>query len=65
MNRQTDRRRREHEFHAATHALDWRRAEHLAVAALQEGALDNAERDAWRERRDAARRGVARRAGSN
>ena len=65
MNRQTHRRWREHEFHAATHALDWRRAEQLAIAALQEGGLDNAERDAWRERRDAARRGIARRTGRN
>ena len=39
--------------HAATHALDWRHAEQLALMALQEGELTDAERDAWRERRPA------------
>ena len=61
MRDQVERWRREQNFHAATHALDWHRAEQLAVAALQEGELGAAERDAWRERRDAARRGIARR----
>ena len=36
MSRELDRQRREREFHGATHALDWRRAEQLAVAALQD-----------------------------
>ena len=61
MNNQVRRQRREQDFHSATHALDWHRAEQLALAALQEGELSAAERDAWRERRDAARRGIARR----
>ena len=55
-----DRWLRERDFHSATHALDWHRAEQLARAALQEGELSDAERDAWRERRDAARRGIDR-----
>ena len=37
MSRQLDGQRRERDFHAATHALDWHRAEQLAVAALQDG----------------------------
>ena len=61
MSRQLDRQRRERDFHAATHALDWHRAEQLAVAALQDRDLTDAERDVWRERRAAARRGIARR----
>ena len=60
MSDQVRRRRREQDFHSATHALDWHRAEQLALAALQEGELSDAERDAWRERRDVARRGIAR-----
>ena len=51
---------RERDFHAAANAGDWHRAERLALAALQEDALTDAERYAWRERRDAARRGIAR-----
>ena len=52
---------------SACAALDWHYAEQLALAALQEGDLQegdlsDAERDAWRERRDAARRGIALRA---
>ena len=47
---------------SACAALDWHYAEQLALAALQEGDLSDAERDAWRERRDAARRGIALRA---
>ena len=42
--------RRERDFHAATHALDWHRAEQLALAALQDRDLTDTERDAWRER---------------
>ena len=61
MSRQLDGQRRERDFHAATHALHWHRAEQLAVAALQDRDLTDAERDAWRERRAAARRGIARR----
>ena len=61
MSRQLDGQRRERDFHAATHALDWHRAEQLAVAALQDRDLTDTERDAWRERRAAARRGIARR----
>ena len=73
MSRQPDGQRRERDFHAqflqllkghdaaATHALHWHRAEQLAVAALQDRDLTDAERDAWRERRAAARRGIARR----
>ena len=61
MSRQLNGQRRERDFHAATHALDWHRAEQLAVAALQDRDLTDAERDAWRERRAAARRGIARR----
>ena len=56
MSHQLDGQRRERDFHAATHALDWHRAEQLTVAALQDRDLTDAERDAWRERRAAARR---------
>ena len=61
MSHQLDGQRRERDFHAATHALHWHRAEQLALAALQDRDLTDAERDAWRERRAAARRGIARR----
>ena len=63
MNDQiVDRGSREQDFHAATNALDWRYAEQLALAALRDGdRMSAAERDAWRERRDAARQGLARR----
>ena len=67
MSRQLDGQRRERNFHASTsarvtaHALDWHRAEQLAVAGLQDRDLTDTERDAWRERRAAARRGIARR----
>lgn len=47
---------RELDFHFATRTA----AEHLALAALQDRDLSDAERYAWRERRDAARRGLAR-----
>ena len=60
MSNQVRRRSREQDFHATTHVLDWHRAEQLALEALQEGELSDAERDAWRGRRDAARRGIAR-----
>lgn len=56
-----DRWRAELDFHAATNAGDWQRAEQLALAALQDGDLTEAERYAWRERCDVARRGIARR----
>ena len=47
---------------AAEHGLtDWHRTEQLAVAARQDRDLTDGERDAWRERRAAARRGIARR----
>ena len=47
-------------FHAAAHVGDWRRAELLARIALQDGhRFSDAERAAWRERRDTARRGAA------
>ena len=58
MSRQLDGQRRERDFHAATHALDWHRAEQLAVAALQDRDLTDAERDVWRERRAAAVEGL-------
>ena len=61
MQHQVSRWSREQDFHAATHALNWHYAEQLALAALQEGDLSDAERAAWRERRDAARQGIARR----
>ena len=61
MSRQLDPRRRDLDFHAAANVGDWLRAEHLALAALQDRDLSDVERDAWRERRDAARRGIARR----
>ena len=54
MSRQLDGQRRERDFHDAIHALDWPRAEQLALAALQEADLSEAERDAWRARRAAA-----------
>ena len=54
-----DRWRAELDFHAATNAGDWRRAEQLALVALQDGDLTEAERYAWRERCDVARRGIA------
>ena len=46
---------------AAPTPTRWHRAEQLALAALQDRDLSDAERYAWRERRDAARRGIARR----
>ena len=50
------------DFHDAAHTGDWRRAELLARIALQDGhRLSDAARAPWRERRDAARRGAARR----
>ena len=65
MSRQPDGQRRERDFHDAIHALDWHRGEQLALAALQEADLSDAERDAerdaWRVRRDAARPAIARR----
>ena len=61
MSDQVRHRRREQDFHSATHALDWHLAEQLARVALQEGELSAAERDAWLERRNAARRGIVRR----
>ena len=54
MSRQLDGRRRERDFHAATHALHWHRAEQLAVAALQDRDLTDAERDVWRGSRTTA-----------
>ena len=49
------------DFHAAANVGNWRRAELVARIALQDGhRLSDAERTAWRERRDAARRGAAR-----
>ena len=49
------------DFHAAANVGAWRRAELLARIALQDGhRLSAAERAAWRERRDAARRGTHR-----
>ena len=59
MSRQLDPWRRDLDFHAAN-AGDWRHAEQLALAVLQDRDLSDAERDAWREGRDAARRGIAR-----
>ena len=58
MNRQLDRscRQRELDFHVATNTLDWDRAEHLALEALQDRTLTAAERDAWRARLDVASR---------
>ena len=51
------------DYHSAAQASDWPRALLLARLALHDGArLTAAERAAWRERRDAARRGAARRA---
>lgn len=51
----------DHDFHAAANAGDWRRAELLARISLYDGhRLTAAARDAWRERRDCARRGAAR-----
>ena len=55
-----DPRQRELDFHAAATAGNWHRAEQLTLAALQDRDLSDAERYAWRERRDAARRGLAR-----
>ena len=50
------------DFHAAANAGNWRRAELLARLALLDGHhLSYHQRAVWRERRDAARRGVARR----
>ena len=60
MSRQLAPRRRDLDFHAAANAGDWHGAEHLALAALQDRDLSDAERYAWRERRAAARRGLAR-----
>ena len=59
MSRELDRQRREREFHGATHALDWRRAEQLAVAALQDRDRPRPNGNAWRKRRDVAHRGIA------
>ena len=61
MRDQVDRWHRERDYHDVTHAGDWHRAEQLMVTALQDGELTDAERDAWHERRDSARRGTARR----
>ena len=48
MGDQVERWRRERDFHDATHAGDWHRAEQLAVAALRDGdRLSADERDAW------------------
>ena len=50
------------DFHAAANAGAWRRAELVARIALEDGhRLSAVERATWRERRDAARRGAARR----
>ena len=50
------------DFHAAANAGAWRLAELVARIALEAGhRLSVAQRAAWRERRDAARRGAARR----
>ena len=50
------------DFHAAANVGNWRRAELVARLALLDGhRLSQDQRAAWRERRDAARRGVARR----
>ena len=54
-----DRLQRELDFHAATNTLDWRRAEPLALAALQDRELTDARRAAWRERLDVASRKAA------
>ena len=61
MSRQLAPRHRDLDYHAAANAGDWHRAEHLALAALQDRDLSDVERDAWCERRAAARRGIARR----
>ena len=47
-----DRQQREQAYHAATNMLEWRRAEQLALAVLQDCTLTDAERDAWRARLD-------------
>ena len=50
------------DFHAAANVAAWRRAELVARLALLDGhRLSQDQRAAWRERRDAARRGAARR----
>ena len=50
------------DFHAAANTGNWQRAELVARIVLQDGhRLTAAERAAWRERRDTARRGAARR----
>ena len=59
MSHQLDRWHQERDFHTATNAGDWHRAEQLALAALQHDLTDT-ERDAWRARLDATRRGIAR-----
>ena len=51
-----DRQQRELDFHAATDTLDWSRAEQLALAALQDRELTEAQRAVWRERLDVASR---------
>ena len=54
--------RAEMDFRDATNAGDRHRAKRLALTALQDGdRLSAAELAAWRERRDVARRGIARR----
>ena len=40
MRDQAELERRERDFHAATHAGDWHRAERLALAALREGEAE-------------------------
>ena len=51
----------DHDFHAAANVGNWQRAELVARIVLQDGhRLSAAERAAWRERRDAARRGTHR-----
>ena len=50
------------DYHSAVQASDWPRALLVACLALHDGArLTAAERAAWRERRDTARHGAARR----
>ena len=50
------------DFHAAANVGNWHRAELVARLVLHDGhRLSSAERATWRERRDAARRGAARR----
>ena len=59
MSHPRDRWHQERDFHAATNASDWHRAEHLELVALKHGLTD-ADRDAWHPRLDASRLGIAR-----